>query len=136
MVVIDQLQGLVDLVHHRRELYVRFSDGPDADAHEASVDYESGLHLPGLSANRLNPPDWWSRPLTDWLARQVCQYAHLAERSESHRGWVLTGRLVDRGPDDEPLLTDVQPVAWLADRVLSQAENWYHEHFDPGRSEQ
>jgi hypothetical protein len=136
MLEIDQLQDLVDLVRSRPDLYVRFSDGPDADAHEASVDYETGLHLPGLSANRLNPPDWWTRPLVDWLARQVCQYAHLAERSESHRGWVLTGRQTGRGPDDEPLLADVEPLAWLTDRLLSEAEARYHEHFDPGRSEQ
>ena len=75
-----------------------------------------------------------SSPLTDWLARQICQYAHLAERTASRTGWILTGRVVGRGPDDEPLLTDIEPVAWLGKDALDQAQSWYTEHFHVGRS--
>lgn len=87
MVVIDHMQGLVDVGRGRRALYARSSNGPDDDAHEASVDYESGLHLPGLSANRLDPPDRWPRPLIDWLARQVGS----TPTSRSGRGAIADG---------------------------------------------
>jgi hypothetical protein len=133
--VLDRLQDLAEVVNSRQGLYVRFSDGPEDDRSKTSVDYESGLTLPGLSANRLDPPSWWSRSLADWLARQVCQYAHLRERSPSHRGWVLAGTVIDRGPDDEPLLSDIEPVAWLGEPLLTQSKTWYEEHFHPGRTQ-
>ncbi|GAA5009782.1 DUF6098 family protein [Actinopolymorpha pittospori] len=137
MRVLDNLEELADLVSSQRaRLYVRFSDGPEHDIHEASIDYESDLPLPGLSVNKLDPPEWWSRPLQDWLARQVCQYLHLAERSQSLRGWVLTGTMVGRGPDDEPLLADVEPFAWLGDLLLAEAQARYDEHFHRGRAQQ
>jgi hypothetical protein len=114
-------------------VFVRFSAGPAADAAEQSIDYESGSQLPGLSANRLDPESWWSRPLIDWLARQVCQYLHLNERSPDHSGWVLRGRIVGRGPDDEPLLADIDPIAWLGPRLIVEAERLYADRFDQGR---
>ncbi|MGW0231245.1 DUF6098 family protein [Actinopolymorpha singaporensis] len=134
MQVVEDLDELTRLVYRHQGLFVRFSEGPEADAAQASVDYESGLPLPGLSVNRLDPPRWWTRPLTDWLARQICQYAHLAERAASRTGWILTGKVVGRGPDDEPLLTDVEPVAWLGKDALEQARSWYSEHFHVGHS--
>ncbi|GAA5014684.1 DUF6098 family protein [Actinopolymorpha pittospori] len=119
MRVLDNLEELADLLScQRTRLFVRFADGPEHDTHEASIDYESDPPLPGLSADRLDPSDWWTRPLLDWLARQVCQYLHLATRSDSHRGWVLTGTMVGRGPDDEPLLSDVEPFAWLGEAAI------------------
>lgn len=130
MPTIDHLDQLVLLVQTRSGLYVRYSDGPGVDAAEASRDHESGLPLPGLSANRLDPPNWWTRPLIDWLSRQVCQYLHVADRSPSHQGWVLTGRPVNRGPDDEPLLIDIEPVAWLGEQLQAEALDWYQAHFD------
>jgi hypothetical protein len=128
--VLARLEDLADLVARQPGTYVRISDGPDADRSEQSVDYESGLQLPGLSANRLDPAAWWTRPLSDWLARQVCQYAHLRGRSETHRPWVLTGVVVDRGPDDEPLLADVRPIAWLSAELVSEAARRYRDRFD------
>jgi hypothetical protein len=136
MRVLDSLEDLADLVSGRPGLFVRFSDGPDSDASEASVDYESGLTLPGLSVNRLDSPRWWTRPLLDWLARQICQYLHLTERSHSHRGWVLTGTMVGRGPDDEPLLSDIEPVAWLGETLITAAQARYEDRFHPGRSQE
>lgn len=130
--VIDRLSDLAELVGGRSELFIRFSDGPQADSAEQSVDYESGLPLPGLSANRLNPAPWWTRPLVDWVARQVCQYAHLRDRSDSHRAWVLTGEVVGRGPDDEPLLADVRPIGWLSTALVDEAHAWYAKRFERG----
>ncbi|MGW5361175.1 DUF6098 family protein [Actinopolymorpha pittospori] len=93
------------------------------------------MPLPGLSVNRLDPPRWWTRPLPDWLARQICQYLHLTERPHSHRGWNLTGTMMGRGPDDEPLLSDVEPVAWLGEPLITAAQARYEEWFRPGRSQ-
>ncbi len=69
-----EVAGLVDVV---RPLYVRFSGGPEQDAESVSRDHDSGCLLPGLSVNPLTPEPWWDRPVEHWVARQLCQYAHL-----------------------------------------------------------
>lgn len=132
----DELATLADLaalVRSRACAYVRYSEGPEHDASEQSRDTESGLDLPGLSVNPLHPEAWWTRPLEDWLARQVCQYAELAEKNPDRRAWVLDGRIVARGPDCEPLLADVEPLAVLAPAVLDEATARYEDAFDAGR---
>ena len=98
--------------------YIRYSEGPDRDVEE-SVDTESGLTLPGLSVNPLHPEDWWTRPIQDWLARQVCQYKELQEKNPDRFAWVLRGIEVGRGPDCEPL------VRGLVER--------YRERFEAGK---
>jgi len=128
------LGELAALVASRAGLHVRYSAGPEADAGEASVDGESGLELPGLSVNPLDPEPWWTRPLEDWLARQLCQYRHLAERDPDRVAWVLRGRVAERGPDCEPLLADPEPVARLGDALLDEADRLYRERFDVGRT--
>ncbi len=131
---VKRLAELAELAERLPSLHVRFSKGPEDDRDEPSSDYESGLDLPGVSVNPLNPEKWWDRPLEDWLARQLCQYAHLLEDSEDERrAWVLQGREVARGPDNEPLLSDVRPVAWVADEVIDEAKCLYEERFDVGR---
>lgn len=114
-------------------LHVRYSRGPEHDARESSVDTESGLELPGLSVNPLDPEPWWTRPVRDWLARQVCQYRHLAERNPRRMAWVLRGREVGRGPDCEPLLADVEPLGLLSAALLEEADAVYRTRFDAGR---
>ncbi|HEV2088528.1 MAG TPA: DUF6098 family protein [Cryptosporangiaceae bacterium] len=127
--VVESLQQLCDLV--APDAFVRFSKGPHDDADSTSRDYESGLDLPGLSVNPLKPEDWWTRPLDEWLARQICNYVHIAEESDDERrAWVLTGRVASRGPDNEPLVDDYEPVAWLSDAVLEEAKRLYEERFD------
>jgi hypothetical protein len=129
--VVGSLAELGELVKRHGPVFVRYSCGFEADRDSASEDGESGLTLPGLSVNPLTPEDWWTRPLEDWLARQVCQYRHLAE-DEERFAWVLTGSCVGRGPDCEPLLTDITYLGTLADRVLREAEEIYEERFDAG----
>jgi Family of unknown function (DUF6098) len=131
--VIRQLGELTELVCDGRQVYLRYSLGPEADAHQVSRDYESGLELPGLSVIPLAPPAWWSRPVPDWLARQVCKYVQLADSEQDRHAWVLTGQTVGLGPDQEPLLADPRPLAVLSDAVLEQARRHYHERFDVGR---
>lgn len=131
VVRVTSLTQLAELLRLLGELYVRFSQGPTADAASTSTDKESGCVLPGLSVNPLAPEPWWTRPVEQWLARQLCQYAHLS--AGDRFGWVLTGRVVGRGPDCEPLVTDTRAVAELDDGVLEEAERVYRAAFDPGR---
>jgi hypothetical protein len=129
---ITSLDELTELVAGRPGLFLRYSKGPDADADRPSVDYESHLRMPGLSATVLDAEPWWTSPLRDWLARQVCKYTHLG-REPDRRAWVLTGRVAARGPDHEPLITDVQPVAWLDEAVIEESRAQYENAFDTGR---
>src|SRR3954469_9029786 len=122
---VTSLSELATAVRAGSPLYVRYSEGPSQDARGRSVDFESGLELPGLSVNPLAPEQWWTRPLNDWLARQLCQYRYLEQKEPERYAWVLRGRVVARGPDNEPLLTDIEPIARLSDAVLREAEREY-----------
>ncbi|WP_410596992.1 DUF6098 family protein [Amycolatopsis sp. lyj-23] len=108
------------------ELYVRWSRGPEVDLADSgtSRDGLTGIALPGLSANSLRLERWWhDRSLRLWLARRLYDYEHLRDlRSPGVRPWVLRGREIARGPDNEPLVVDVQPLAWVADEVLQEAQ--------------
>jgi hypothetical protein len=130
---ITSLAELERLVTDNSGVHVRFSEGPDADRDRGSIDTESSLELPGLSVNPLELESWWTRPRRDWLARQLCQYRHLSEKNPKRRAWLLRGDTVARGPDNEPLVADVQPIAYLSEEVLDEAERHYREHFDAGR---
>lgn len=132
MAHIDQLDELAELVAGSAPLYLRYSPGPAADAEHPSIDHESGLPMPGHSVNPLNPPGWWTLPVQDWLARRTCQY--LREVREGARPWVLTGDVVDRGPDNEPLLINTKPIAWLGQRLVEEAYRRYHDRLDAGKS--
>ena len=127
------LDELVAQMNGGGELYVRYSEGPEKDQGRESRDYESGLDLPGLSVNQLAPESWWTRPLEEWLARQLCQYAHLSQADDDRHAWILRGRVVGRGPDNEPLVADVTPVAELSADLIDQARKVYEERFDVGR---
>jgi hypothetical protein len=124
------MDELLKLVRAESGLFVRYSEGIEADQDGGSMDTESGLELPGLSVNPLLPEAWWTRPLEDWLARQLCQYKHLKEKNPERFAWVVRGRCVAHGPDCEPLLVDVEQVARLDDTLLAEAEHVYEERFD------
>ena len=130
--VLGQLSELAELATGRPRAYLRYSHGPEADARESSRDYESGLELPGLSVVSLAPPAWWRRPAEDWVARQVRKYAQLGEGGDGRRAWVLTGQVVGRGPDDEPLVARPRPLAFCGDEVLARARRRYQDRFDVG----
>lgn len=126
---LSRLDELVDLITCMPGLFVRYSSDPDGDRRRPSVDRESGLELPGLPVQQLYPEPWWTRSLHDWVARQLWRSLHLSERGLSHQGWVLLGQVVGRGPDAEPLVTDVEPVARLGDELLAEALDWYQTRF-------
>jgi hypothetical protein len=126
---IDQL---AEVVRRHGRAYVRYSEGPSGD-HGGSVDTESGLTLPGLSVNPLHAETWWTRPFEDWLARQVCQYRELQEKNPDRFAWVLRGTEVGRGPDCEPLLREVVPIARLEHALLEEADARYRARFHAGK---
>lgn len=130
---LDTLKILETLISAEAGVYVRYSEGYDNDSACGSVDTESGLELPGLAVNPLSPEAWWTRPLADWLARQLCQYKHLQEKNPNRFAWILRGDEVGRGPDCEPLLANVDPIARLSPKLLGEAERRYHENFDAGQ---
>jgi hypothetical protein len=124
------LAEVTELVGVVRPLYVRFSGGPDQDRTQVSRDHESGCLLPGLSVNPMNPEPWWDRPVEHWVARQLCQYAHLM--TPDRFPWLLTGEIAGRGPDCEPLVVDVSPAASIDPAVVDDAGLLYREVFDAG----
>ena len=63
----------------------------------------------------------------------MCKYVQLADGERDRHAWVLTGREVGLGPDQEPLLADPCPLAVLSDALVVQARRHYHERFDVGR---
>lgn len=126
---IETLEQIGDLLQRNEPVYVRHSKGYEVDASSVSVDGESGLELPGLSANPMNPEPWWTRPWQDWAARQICQYRHLSHDDDQAETWLLTGRCVGRGPDCEPLLADARPLGTLTEAVMVEAERRYDANF-------
>lgn len=132
MPTLERLEELSGLVGHGPTVYLRYSPGPVSDAAHPSTDHESGLLMPGLSVNPLQPPGWWSLPVEDWLARAVCQY--LRELREDARPWVLSGTVIDFGPDNEPLLDEIQPIAWLSGGLVREAHQRYHARLEAGQA--
>jgi len=120
-------------VADRPDLYLRYSNGPATDKGTPSYDYEAGVSMPGLSVTPLGPPRWWARPPIDWVARRVCKYLELGEDCPDRRPWVMAGRVTDTGPDHEPLVVDVEPIAWVGPHAVAQARQHYEDRFAAGR---
>ena len=120
--VLDTVEQVVEFVAGAdTDVHVRFGQ-PDDDLGSPSVDHESGLTLPGLSVNPVTPPSWWrDRPLEDWVIRQICSYAHLQQQHPERACALVTGTIVDRGPDNEPLLRDARLLAVLDAGVVREA---------------
>ncbi|WP_285114939.1 DUF6098 family protein [Leifsonia sp. fls2-241-R2A-40a] len=130
-----QLSEVEQLLDTGPGLYVRFSAGYAADLEEGSVDAESGLPLPGLAAQLLDPEPWWTLPRSEWIARRLSRLP--APRHPSPDGprpepfaWLLRGRPVGRGPEGETLLTDVEVVGRLAECLIEQADRVWGARFD------
>ncbi|CAM5381381.1 hypothetical protein SALBM311S_06227 [Streptomyces alboniger] len=123
--VLRTLGDLAELVDRSPHLYVRWSRGPAADRGSAeSRDGLTGVPMPGLSANPLDVEAWWEgRPVELWVARRLYDYSHLPrEKGAGVRPWVLRGRVEGRGPDNEPLVRDVQPISWIDEKVIEEAQ--------------
>ncbi|MFF8908432.1 DUF6098 family protein [Streptomyces olivaceoviridis] len=124
--VMSTLAEVARLVHRHQGLYVRWSKGPGTDLDDASsTDELTGVPMPGLSANPLDVENWWEdRSVELWVARRLYDYAHLPhDKGPGVRPWVLRGRETGRGPDNEPLVADVEPLCWIADEVIDAARD-------------
>jgi hypothetical protein len=131
--VIGSLGELVEFIGRRDGVLLRYSKGPWHDAESGvSRDYEADVALPGLSATPVTPEPWWPRPPEDWIARRVCKYAELGEEEDRYP-WLLTGEVAGWGPDHEPLVVEVRPLARIGRQALDEARVLYHERFDVGR---
>jgi hypothetical protein len=130
---VGSLDDLAALVAEQPDVCVRYSKGPAADSARRSVDYESGLELPGLSAVPLRPEAWWTLDPRDWIARQLCHYVHLKDESDDRRPWLIAGDVAGRGPDREPLLERWTAVAWLSEALIDEARTHYEDGFAAGR---
>ena len=125
---------VVDLVRTHGTLYLRYSEGPGHDSRSGSSrDYEADVVLPGLSVTVVSPEPWWPRPTEDWVARRLCKYAELGAATDRFP-WLLTGRVVGNGPDHEPLVDRVQPIARVADDAVREAVQLYRGRFRVGES--
>jgi hypothetical protein len=127
METVSSLTDLAALVKRCSTLHIRVSAGPAADHASPAIDPESGLEMPGIAAAPLLAPEWWRRPLEDWLARQLVHVE--GSGGPGVRPWLLTGTDMGTGPDGEPLLGHVRPVGWLADEVLEEAASRYATRF-------
>lgn len=128
---VTSLKALVALFDGSGEVYLRYSKGPEHDAGaESSRDYEADVEMPGLSVCAVMPEAWWPRPAEEWVARRIRQYADLAD--DERFPWLLTGVQVGSGPDHEPLLTDIRPIAVLDRRVVDEAAQLYRSRFRVG----
>ncbi len=85
--------------------------------------------MPGLSVATIVPEAWWTRPAEEWIARRLCQYEWLADEQDRFP-WLLTGSVVGSGPDHEPLVADVEPVARVGRQALISARELYFAKFD------
>jgi len=130
--VLKTLDELAAVVRSRPDVCVRYSKGPDHDSSRRSVDYESGLEMPGLSSIPLRPESWWTRDPLDWYARQLNHYVHLKDEEDRH-AWLIEGTPVARGPDREPLLQPWTGLAWLDDALIEEARRRYEANFETGR---
>jgi Family of unknown function (DUF6098) len=132
LAVLGTLADVVDVVRAHDVVYLRYSAGPAKDlSHRSSRDYEADVDLPGLSTTVASPEPWWSRPAEDWVARRLCKYAELGA-AEGRFPWLLTGRIVGNGPDHEPLVAEVRPLARVSDAAVEEAVRVYHERFQTG----
>jgi len=112
-------------------LHLRVSHGERRDQIEGpSWDYEAGVQLPGWSASRIEPEEWWTRRPDDWIARRLAQYEHLV--GGNCVGWVVTGQEVGRGPDHEPLLVHMTYWVRIGLDVFGEASDVYQSRFDVG----
>jgi hypothetical protein len=131
MRIADTLLEVVETVARDGQVFVRYSAGPEADEARRSLDYESGLELPGLSVAVLTPEPWWTRPTEDWVARRLCKYDELLD--EDRFPWLLTGDVVGSGPDHEPLVRMGEPVLQVGGPALAEARELYEARFHVGQ---
>jgi hypothetical protein len=105
-------------------LYCRYSAGPAADAKGGyrSRNHATGAVHCGLSVNNLTTADVAGGTERAWIVQQLADYGYMLHQGvRGTRCWLLTGTECGRGADGEPLVVDVQAVAFVAAAVLDEA---------------
>jgi len=121
--VLETLGEVVSLCGTRANVYVRFSYTPDDRDAEARRERESGNLLPGVPAWPMRPEPWWAAGARVWIARQLSRHAHRAHAGAEP--WLVAGEERGRGPDCEPLVARLTPLARIDQSVLTEAEEAY-----------
>lgn len=121
--VLDTLREVVGMCSTRDDVYLRFSYTPDDSDSSARRERESGYLLPGVPAWPLCPEPWWGAGSRTWIARQLTRHSHLAH--SAIEPWLVTGQLRGRGPDCEPLIAHVTPLARVGHKALLEADESY-----------
>ena len=121
--VLDTLSQVVELCANQPNVYLRFSYTPDDRDAAARRERESGYLLPGVPAWPLCPESWWGAGSRVWVARQLARRGYLARAGAEP--WLVTGEVRGRGPDCEPLIANLTPVAHIHTRVLAEADETY-----------
>jgi hypothetical protein len=130
--VITTLEQLADLVAGDSPMYLRYFQGPGRGCCEGSQPRLRGRRdIAWTVGHHDRPGTMVPRAVEEWVARRICKYGELAEEDDRY-AWLLKGIIVGRGPDHEPLLTDIRPLARLSRAVLEQATLLYHERFEVG----
>ncbi|WP_053386542.1 DUF6098 family protein [Leucobacter japonicus] len=123
---IDSLYEVESLLRRHPQLHVIAAHEPSLSG-LVNIDAESGLALPGVPTHPLQPEEWWYRPVGDWLARQITHLA--AAPFDADALWLVSGRVVGRGPDGAPLLADAATIGVLGEAAIEEAGDRYHQRF-------
>lgn len=84
---------------------------------------KSGNLLPGVPAWPMSPEPWWAAGARVWIARQLARHAHRAHAGAEP--WLVAGEVRGRGPDCEPLIAQLTPLARIDQAVLTEADEAY-----------
>jgi len=90
----------------------------------SGIDHESGLVMPGLSVNPLDAPGWVA---VDGGQGGPPRVPVPAGDQGGAPGHGADGEVIDFGPDNEPLLVEVQPNAWLSEAAVRGVRQRYDE---------
>lgn len=107
-------------------VFVRWSRGPQLDCRAGWVsrNHQTGQAEAGLSVNSVTDVKYGVLTTTPArIAQQVTEYSYLRLGTTSIQPWLLTGTICGWGSDGEPLVCDVQPVAWIAEPAVVEAQH-------------
>lgn len=121
--VLETLSAVVEACSSHDDIYLRFSYAPDDRDATGRRERESGYLLPGVPAWPLCPEAWWGAGSRTWIARQLTRRAHLV--SGGVEPWLVSGEVRGRGPDCEPLIAGLTPLALVSHKVLVEADESY-----------
>ena len=121
--MVGSLKEVVELQTAVAQLFLRFGAGPEIDEGSERRDRASGYLLPGVPCRPLSAEPWWAGGKAVWVARQLVEHTYLV--TGGRMPWLVTGRVVGRGADGEPLLADAVTVAGIRPDLLKDAESVY-----------